>query len=184
MSCTCLLFLQCIVLNLFADEAFNDKQQHKNSTKTMRNLAAVFVALLVIGSDCFQMHVVTHDRHITGTGRSFGFIRPTLPLQSKAPEKDDVDRNEARRRSDAIGGTGTEGKTLLILGFLLSVWFFTVPPEFRRSRLCTEAETAQNPDVCMTCEQFVGKVVDYYANGGGIQWDFSVAKETKDYFDK
>ena len=42
----------------------------------------------------------------------------------------------------------------------------------------------QNPDVCMTGEQFVDKVVDYYANGGGIQWDFSVAKETKDYFDK
>lgn len=33
---------------------------------------------------------------------------------------------------------------------------------------------------CVTLSEWVGDVKDYYANGGGISWDFTVAQETKD----
>ena len=78
------------------------------------------------------------------------------------------------------GGTGLEGQTLLLLGFLLSAWLFTIPPEFRRKNLCGEEDTIRRPDVCITPGQFASNVAEYYRNGGGIQWDFSVADSTKE----
>jgi hypothetical protein len=110
-----------------------------------------------------------------------GMTRPVANRLATMGQKGDDDRVA---RSDRIGGTGTEGKALLILGFLLSAWFFTVPPEFRRTRICSVSETQQFPEVCMTADQFVDRVAEYYKSGGGIQWDFSVGSATKEYFDR
>ena len=60
---------------------------------------------------------------------------------------------------------------------LINIWFFTVPPEFRRARLCSEMDTAAYPEVCMTPKMFASGIVDYYKGGGGIQWDFSIAED-------
>jgi hypothetical protein len=60
---------------------------------------------------------------------------------------------------------------------LINVWFFTIPPEFRRARLCSEMDTAAYPGVCMTPKMFASGVADYYKQGGGIQWDFSIAED-------
>lgn len=121
---------------------------------------------------------------IKWTPLSSGNMALSRPVADRIVRMSQEDDNDRVARSDRIGGTGTEGKTLLILGFLLSAWFFTVPPEFRRTRICSESETKQFPEVCMTTDQFANKVAEYYKNGGGIQWDFSVAPGTKEYFDR
>lgn len=158
----------------------------------MRGFSCFALLLLALGSDGFQpgSPVTRHARtspqanpigaYATTTGSTSTL---TSLWSSKGPSEDE-DLAEARRRSQKINGTGAEGKTLMLFGLLLCTWFFTVPPEFRRQRLCDELQTAANPGVCMTGGQFKDKVVDYYANGGGIQWDFSIAQETKDYYDR
>jgi hypothetical protein len=57
------------------------------------------------------------------------------------------------------------GAILLVVALLINVWFFTIPTEFRRTRLCTDADTAMYPDVCMTTGQFTKGIADYYING-------------------
>ena len=95
-----------------------------------------------------------------------------------------LDLEEARRRSDAIYGTGwTQGIPLLIIVFLWNLWFFTIPPEFRRSRLCDEADAAAYPERCMTANQFASGIVEYYKGGGGIQWNFEVGSSTREFFE-
>jgi len=58
---------------------------------------------------------------------------------------------------------------------ILNVWFFTIPPEFRRARFCSEEQVAANPDShCTTGKDWREGIGQYYANGGGIKFDFSV----------
>lgn len=78
---------------------------------------------------------------------------------------------------------GTEiGKYLLVLALGISLWFFTIPPSFRRAYICPlELYCLQDQTLCQDCttwnEWFRG-LSDYYQNGGGIQWDFSIAPKT------
>lgn len=69
------------------------------------------------------------------------------------------------------------GAVLLAIVLVINAWFFTIPVEFRRTRLCSEMDTAAYPEQCMTPNQFAGGIADYYREGGGIKWDFSVAKD-------
>ena len=59
-------------------------------------------------------------------------------------------QEEARQRSERINGTGATGKSLLLIVFVFCAWMFTIPPEMRRMNLCDAAETAQNPESCIT----------------------------------
>ena len=56
-------------------------------------------------------------------------------------------------------------RTLFSFCCLVNLWFFTIPTEFRRSRLCSAEETANFPTKCMTTEQFKTRISDYYKNG-------------------
>jgi len=101
---------------------------------------------------------------------------------------DDTNGNNNRMSDpeylDGVYGTGTRGKVLFGASLLLCLWFFTVPPdEFRRVRICGEAQAAANPVACKTLPQFAKDAFDYYANGGGVRWDFSVGAGTKEYYD-
>jgi hypothetical protein len=120
---------------------------------------------------------------VTGRSWSQESMATSTAVFNQQPSENDNTAEEQKRRSEAIGGTGVEGKTLLFLGFFLSAWFFTVPTEFRHARICDERETAANPEVCTTPGMFGSKVVDYYKGGGGIKWDFTVADETKAFFE-
>lgn len=61
------------------------------------------------------------------------------------------------------------------IALLVVLWGFTVPPEFRRARICDAAQVEQFPDSkCITFSDWSRKVMEYYQNGGGIHWDFSV----------
>jgi len=80
------------------------------------------------------------------------------------------DRNEAAD----TGGIG-RGKILLLLVLIVNVWMFSIPVEFRRARLCSVEDTKLYPDKhCTTMDAWRTGVADYYANGGGIKFDFSI----------
>jgi hypothetical protein len=76
---------------------------------------------------------------------------------------------------------GTDvGKYLLLFVFLVNVWAFSIPVEFRRARFCTEEDVRLYPDRhCTTFETWKTGIIDYYANGGGVNFDFSVEKGNK-----
>mmetsp|Transcript_24622 Transcript_24622/g.30279 ORF Transcript_24622/g.30279 Transcript_24622/m.30279 type:complete len:153 (+) Transcript_24622:125-583(+) len=78
--------------------------------------------------------------------------------------------------TDEYDPTGLKrGKIILPMVMLLAIWFFTIPPEFRRSRLCSEQQVIDNPkSKCITAEKWISGIQEYYRGGGGIQWDFSI----------
>ena len=82
---------------------------------------------------------------------------------------------EDRNEEAADTGGLRRGKVLLLLVLIVNVWMFSIPVEFRRARLCNEEDTRLYPDKhCTTMEAWRMGVVDYYANGGGIKFDFSI----------
>lgn len=69
------------------------------------------------------------------------------------------------------------GTYIMGLVLLVNVWVFSIPPEFRRAKICTEEQVVQFPNSgCMTSTTWVDGVKEYYANGGGIHFDFSIDK--------
>jgi len=57
------------------------------------------------------------------------------------------------------------GVYLLALVLAINVWLFSIPPEFRRTRFCNEADSQAYPDRCMTAKQWRNGIADYYKNG-------------------
>lgn len=76
---------------------------------------------------------------------------------------------------------GTDaGKYLLFAVLLVNVWAFSIPVEFRRARFCTEEQVRLNSDShCITFDNWKSGIIDYYANGGGVDFDFSVEEGNK-----
>jgi len=95
--------------------------------------------------------------------------KTTTSLQMSGGSNPDVDTD------------GTDaGKYLLIIVLLVNVWAFSIPVEFRRARFCTEEDVRLYPDRhCTTFETWKTGIFDYYANGGGVHFDFSVEKGNK-----
>jgi hypothetical protein len=72
------------------------------------------------------------------------------------------------------------GAVLFSFTLLLCVWAFSIPVELRIDHFCFTEKCAANRSRCNDCVTFPewsGKVKEYYANGGGIQFDFSVEKK-------
>lgn len=72
------------------------------------------------------------------------------------------------------------GAYLLSLALLLCVWSFSIPVELRRDHWCFTSQCASNRSACYDCITFgewFEKVRDYYANGGGIRFDFTVEEK-------
>jgi hypothetical protein len=61
---------------------------------------------------------------------------------------------------------------------LLAVWLFSIPPDFRRARFCTEQQILDNPTSrCTTVSEWSNGIAQYYKEGGNVKFDFSVEKE-------
>jgi hypothetical protein len=75
-----------------------------------------------------------------------------------------------------IDGTET-GKVMLGFVLAICVWTFSIPVEFRRARLCSEADAAVYSQ-CKSASQYVSGISEYYQKGGGIQFDFSIDPNT------
>jgi hypothetical protein len=74
---------------------------------------------------------------------------------------------------------GLKNAPFILLGaVVLGIWLFSVPSDYRRARLCSEQQVIDNPGSrCMTFETWSNGIVDYYKNGGGVNFDFTVEKE-------
>jgi hypothetical protein len=73
------------------------------------------------------------------------------------------------------------GRGAILLGVVLAacVWIFSIPPEFRRAYLCGTERCVQDRQAylcndCMTPEEWRTGIMEYYKNGGGVKFDFSV----------
>jgi hypothetical protein len=77
-------------------------------------------------------------------------------------------------------GSG-RGKVLLAAVFAACVWLFSIPPEFRRAFICpTDACTSNRAacNQCVTTDEWTTGIKDYYRNGGGVRFDFSIDPRT------
>lgn len=90
--------------------------------------------------------------------------------------------------SSGVDGTdrGAFLQALVLLGCL---WLFSIPPEFRRVHFCVgsrgDIPCVENRAKCYNCltfSEWADGVSEYYRNGGGIQFDFTVAEETKQFW--
>ena len=93
--------------------------------------------------------------------------------------------NNADRQSD-YQGLG-RGKPLLGLVFLVCVWFFSIPVHFRRDVFCVIPECIENRAACNDCvtwDEWKGGIIEYYQNGGGVHFDFSIDPKTKAKWDE
>ena len=91
-----------------------------------------------------------------------------IPLFSEPPNRDG-------RTNDIIGIR--RGFYLMGVVLLLNVWIFSIPPEFRRAKICTEEQVIMFPKSgCMTGKMWADGVSAYYSNGGGISFDFTIDK--------
>lgn len=69
------------------------------------------------------------------------------------------------------------GLYLLGIVMIFNVWIFSIPPEFRRAKICTEEQVVMYPNSgCMTGNQWIGGIKEYYTNGGGINFDFTIER--------
>lgn len=83
-----------------------------------------------------------------------------------------------------VDGTG-RGLAIFSLVFAVCIWLFSIPTEFRRAHLCMTEQCVQNRARCYDCVTFSewkDGITQYYQNGGGVQFDFSVADETKAFW--
>lgn len=72
------------------------------------------------------------------------------------------------------------GIPILAFALILSAWLFTIPTEFRRAHFCASDQCVQaRCNDCMTVSEWGSGIRDYYRNGGGIKWDFSIDPNSK-----
>lgn len=82
----------------------------------------------------------------------------------------DEERTKSSRIDGSVGGTYFLAAVLLV-----NVWLFSIPTEFRRAHLYPEGNAGIYSDPKgMTAKDWASGVAQYYANGGGIKFDFSV----------
>lgn len=128
-------------------------------------------------------------------GTCSAFLCPVSPMTknvkftesiSFAPCKVSATNNHICTRvngsNDDIESDPTGRKRGLILFpviLFIATWLFSIPPEFRRARICTEQQVIDNPSSkCITAKNWVIGIQDYYRNGGGVDFDFSVDQDS------
>ena len=128
-------------------------------------------------------------RYNTATARTydppFGFVTKHLQFQSKTrtythsshpltiiqsqPQENDADPTGLKR-----------GLVLFPLVTLIAIWLFSIPPEYRRARICSEQQVIDYPNSkCITIGNWVKGVSDYYRNGGGVEFDFTIDPDSR-----
>jgi hypothetical protein len=143
----------------------------------------LLLALVVLGMVSPVASFTPAHQKVATTARSqrsfssFGLVRE----EHKAPNVI-LYSSDKRKRGSETGETDPtglrRGVVLLPLVVLLAVWLFTIPVEFRRARFCSEEQVRLYPDSkCITPDNWVKGIQDYYQQGGGVEWDFTLDPE-------
>mmetsp|Transcript_724 Transcript_724/g.1004 ORF Transcript_724/g.1004 Transcript_724/m.1004 type:complete len:161 (+) Transcript_724:225-707(+) len=110
-----------------------------------------------------------HSISTTGRTTITSTTNPSPTMTSLNSSPDD--------KPDIFAESDKRGKVLFAISLLAVAWSFSIPPELRREHWCFTDKCAENRTKCYDCitfKEFYGQVKDYYANGGGINFDFSI----------
>ena len=187
-----------------AGRGFQCSEEEKRSM--MKFLGFLFVFLFVVMTTCFENVVVvngfTHSRYVSlssvkkewgsscyttqnhlGSSYCVAFI---AKHQKRVPNTM-TQKQKILKGSPTVlfnsGIDGTTGRGPIILGLtlLVTIWIFTIPPEFRRAYICSTDSCVANRSACKDCQtidELKEGIIAYYKNGGGIQFDFSIDPAT------
>ena len=137
--------------------------QQLSSTRTCTTKAHSSVALAVVHTSS-NTYKINFHRQQQQYYHNLPLTQSSMIMRSK---------NEDRIESDPTGRK--RGLILLPIVLLIAIWLFSIPPEFRRARICSEQQVIDNPgSKCITGENWVKGVQEYYRNGGGVEFDFSI----------
>lgn len=150
--------------------------------KTFRKLLSfISITTLAARCDAFQMHPVRSTTAPCSLGQ-------LVPSQSKETRfTSSIHRNKSTELYDAkpdrpkfMDESESRGNVLLGLALAVCIWAFSIPPELRREHFCFTDKCVENRSYCYDCVTFgewYGQVKEYYANGGGVHFDFSIEKK-------
>ena len=150
----------------------------KNQFNQMK-LLALLLCLLV--SSLKKIDAFTTSATTRRTSTSFN--KPAQQQQHLYPTTTTqlYERKEPYKGMGGNDGIG-RGLVLQVIVFGICAWLFTIPPEFRRAYLCPADIYCQEEGACtrecVTTSEWISGVQEYYKNGGGIQWDFSIDPKT------
>lgn len=90
---------------------------------------------------------------------------------------------ERQEKKQAVTYDGSDrGRYLFALVFFICIWQFSIPPSFRRAKFCPPACVKERSlcrtSTCVTFGEWTNDIAQYYRDGGGIQWDFSIDPNT------
>ena len=114
--------------------------------------------------DCRSLGCFAQTKRMVSPSPSLSLSRPSVVTLQERKR----DLTSAERGSDEVNkiiGIDRGIVFLLIPCIIINVWFFTIPVEFRRTRICDAEESRLAPDRCMTTEQFQTGILNYYRNG-------------------
>lgn len=88
--------------------------------------------------------------------------------------------------NSAVDGSD-RGAFLQVVALVIVLWGFSIPPEFRRAHFCSGnvagtvipcAEQRASCYDCVTFDEWKTGIAQYYEDGGGINFDFSIDPKT------
>jgi hypothetical protein len=144
----------------------------------------IFLMVLVISSWIRESHSFVNGPSVLTTINASPHITGTAPKNDQW-QMSHTDIMRPLHSSDMDGtdrGVVIQGITLAIC-----VWFFSIPPEFRRAHWCFSDSCVANREKCYDCVtlgEWYHDVSEYYKTGGGVQFNFEVADETRVIFEK
>lgn len=149
---------------------------------TKLTFSAVFFTLILLSSTgvgAFLLQEPPAKSAVVPSSYSntYGLITPQSQL--KTITSSSSTKLLLAKKEDEMQGIG-RGLPIMALALLATIWSFSIPPEFRRAYICSDrcslAENRARPQCnsCVTGEEWINGVKQYYRDGGGIQFDFSI----------
>lgn len=124
-------------------------------------------------STTFRRRILQHSTDSTASFHGAATATTAMKCAARKTNNDD-------KISVSYDGVG-RGRYILVLVLFICIWQFSIPPTFRRAKFCPPAcakERTMCRNQCVTVEEWTTDIAEYYRNGGGIQWDFSIDPNT------
>lgn len=151
----------------------------------MKNLVFLTLALLLQLHESVAFSV--HRRPYSTTSTRTQSLKIDIPLLTHDNSMRIANRGSnlllqysKDERPNFYGESEKRGAILLSFVMLLCVWSFSIPVELRRDHLCFTEKCASNRSSCYDCitiGEWYEKISEYYAGGGGVNFDFSVEQK-------